>query len=168
MRRTSQQVMAEFHRLYDCFETITDCMHNRDGNYWTTGTGRHIVTRARMLEWIAEKKATPSQVLSGAQEGLNDCSEELTHMLTVDVVAAERAFTQYKSRTGRDYWEDAGHPRKQVKVILKRGRILNDVEYRLLNAWVSDTENLVLSDSGRLLADQLMYQYSVSDTQKHE
>jgi hypothetical protein len=145
-----------------------DCMCNHEGNYWTTGIGQHIVTRARMLEWIAEKKATPSQVLSGARESLNDCSEQLTHMLSVDAVAAERAFAQYKSRTGRDYWEDAGHPKKQVKVILKRGRILSDVEYRLLNAWVSDTESLVLGDSERLLADQLMYQYSVDETQKRE
>lgn len=145
MRRTPEQLEEEFNRLYDCFETMTDCMFNADGSYWTTGGGRHVVTCDGMLAWVGQKKATRSQIVSGVREALNDTSEQLTHWLDDYPERAADALRKYRDRTGRDYWQDSGLPRKFVRRMLKRGRVLDDTEFRLLNSVVSDLDQKMLT-----------------------
>jgi hypothetical protein len=143
MRRTSEQVLAEFHRLSDCFERITDCLTM--AGFFVPQELRHlIVTRERMVGWIAEGKATPSQILAGVREALNDCSETLTHLLADTPEKAAAILACYRASAGRDYWADAGHPKRMLTAILRRGRLRDETEARLIGSCLADLDQTTL------------------------
>ncbi|MBN8730348.1 MAG: hypothetical protein J0L64_07405 [Acidobacteria bacterium] len=138
MKRTREEMIAEFHRLYTIFETIEDCLHNQDGAYWTTGFGRLVRSRAAQLERVVKGEFPPGEIVLGTLQAINDTSAELVSQLRDDPAKAEQALAAYRERTGRDYWQDAKPPKALIKVILKRGRLLDEAEGRLLDGWLAE------------------------------
>ncbi|MBK7929818.1 MAG: hypothetical protein IPJ98_20780 [Bryobacterales bacterium] len=137
MKRTQEEMIAEFHRLYTIFETIEDCLHNQDGEYWTTGFGRLIHSRAAQLERVVKGEFPPGEIVLGTLQAINSTSAELVRLLRDDPATAGRALAAYRDRTGRDYWQDAKPPKALIKVILQRGRLLDEAEGRLLADWLA-------------------------------
>ena len=140
MKRTQEEMIAEFHRLYTIFETIEDCLHNQDGEYWTTGFGRLIHSRAAQLDRVVKGEFPPGEIVLGTLQAINGTSAELVRLLRDDPATAERALAAYRDRMGRDYWQDAKPPKALIKVILQRGRLLDEAEGRLLADWLAGGE----------------------------
>jgi len=144
-RRTSQEVIEEFHRLYDCFEVISECMFGDGGIPGMESALENTIPRARMLQFVDEKKVTASEIVSGTREALNDTTEELLILQEDNPEDVKRILANYRKRTGRDYWQDAGHPKKMINAILKRGTIADETEFRLVNAYLGNLDQTVMT-----------------------
>ena len=138
MKRTPEEMIAEFHRLYDISEIIDDCVYNQDGTYWTTGFGRLIHSRATMLDRVAKGEFPPGEIVLGTRQAIRNTTDDLIRLLQNDPAAGEAALANYRARTGRDYWDDAEPPKKLLSIILKRGYLLDVAEERWLVARLAD------------------------------
>ena len=141
-RRSHEELIAEFHRLCDAFDCIDECAYlgyfdpERMG-----GCRMGPYRREAALAWLADKTATPAQIVAGAREALSDCSLGLLDVLRNDPTRFRAILERYRARTARDYFEDAGHPKKMLKVLLRRGRLNDAAEYGLLDAFLSDVSS---------------------------
>lgn len=71
-RRTREQVIADVHRLHDCFEAAIEALQG-------TGTARAreflakgVATRARRLSWVEDGNAPPLQIAPAVRSALAD------------------------------------------------------------------------------------------------
>jgi len=163
-KRTTNEVMAEFHRLSDCFETILDCL--MDASPEMEDFRRSIISRARFLELVEEKKVTASQIAQGARESVNDMSEILMDLLEDDPPKARRVLDAYRGKTERDFWEDAGHPKKLIATILQRGEIEDESEFRLLNAYACNVDQNVMTAQQAEKANKMLLDFE-SNYKRH-
>ncbi len=157
MRRTSEQVLAEFHRMYDFLGALTDCW---DEVLSTTHATR-MHSREIMLGALS-KGATASDILRGTQEALNDRSEELMDLLQDRPAIAHAILRGYREKQGRDLWDDIGHPMKLLKRILKRQRITDETEYRLLSAYLGNQTQQLLKLDEMEKAGVMLSQFEAS------
>lgn len=139
MKRTAEDMRAEFHRLYDIFEAIEDAIHNHDGSYWTTGFGRLIHSRAAQLDRVAQGEFPLGEIVLGTKQAISSATEQVISLLQNDTVAGGAALARYRAQRGRDYWDDVAPPKKLLSVILKRGCILDVAERRWLTARLADS-----------------------------
>lgn len=162
-RRSRKELLTEFHRLYDIFEVTLDI---QDELYPDLFDRQLTITRARMLEWVDAKQATLSQAISGAREAIND-TYETYHFGAKDQSPeeskiAEYFLTRYREITGRDYFADAGRADSMAKKIIKRGHVKSHEEFRLLNMFVSDVDQMSLNKEEYQTANRLMYTYEAN------
>ncbi len=159
-RRSKEELLAEFHRLYDIFEVTLDIQDELNPGLFDR---RLITTRAHMLEWVDAKQATLSQAISGAREAINDTYETYhfgaRNQSPEESKITEYFLTRYREITGRDYFADAGRADRMAKKIIKRGHIKSPEEFRLLNMFASDVDQTSLSKEEYQTANRLMSTY---------
>lgn len=142
--------LDEFHRLADAFDVMDECAYlGHDDPERFGGARLGPLDRARAMAWLAEGKATRREVLSGMREALGDLSLGLADLLRRDPERARSVLNAYRNATGRDYWSDAGHPKRMLKAILKHGAITDETEYRLVKEYVSTVGEKVLTGAER-------------------
>lgn len=145
-RRTKQELLAEFHRLFDIFELFVEFQiaweTERDGaSLWP-----RVPSREDDLADVENGGATLSQSVSGLRDAVNDQNEMLGYAAEEGDPFVPKFLAFYRARTGRDYYDDAGSPRKMGRLILKRGHIADATEYRLINGILSDTTQTVFKE----------------------
>ncbi len=159
-RRTKAELIAEIDRLYDCMDVIIDVTNEVLPVDMRSVTDKSsLIPRASYHAWVAEKKCTASEAVRGLQEGLSFFSGGLTDLLEKAPDLGNAVLDRYRDVTGRDYWADAGDPRRMVRAILKRGDIRNDAEFRLLNGFLADLDNTTLDDADRREAEAMLAAY---------
>ncbi len=142
-RRSKKEMRAEFDRLSDIFEVVCEFQRSRM-NPATVAEHRSLTaTREKMLSWVEDGKATLSEIVAATREAINDQNEMLSESTEDGDSFALDFFAYYKERTGRDYCDDAGHPRKLARAILKRGEIIDETEFRFMNGILSNVDQMV-------------------------
>ncbi|MCY1126239.1 hypothetical protein OU426_05170 [Frigidibacter sp. RF13] len=111
-RRSSHQVLAEFHWLYDCLEAFVAAQLPLLPEEVRALYRKKFVTRERMLALVAEGKATPSMLVTGAKSGLSDCREQIRHMRQDNPRAAEALQESYVAARGRPFEKDVALARE--------------------------------------------------------
>ncbi|MEM9975544.1 MAG: hypothetical protein AAF771_15305 [Pseudomonadota bacterium] len=101
----------------------------------------------------------PSELEKGYKEAVNDIA---LHFFEADEDGTPDAisfFEYYTARTGRQIWDDAGHPGKAAKAIVRRGAIRDTVEWRLLNNVLSNVDQTVFSGDALNRAEALLGEF---------
>ncbi|MCU0826957.1 MAG: hypothetical protein MUE52_06020 [Tabrizicola sp.] len=159
MKRTPAKMIAEFHRLCDVFDALDDCAYLGYPDPERFGGCRWgPVPRQPALDRIADKTATPAQIVGGIREELNNMSLGLLDMLRRDPNRFRTILDTYRSRTGHDYFQDAGHPKKMLRVLLRRDRLTDEAEYRLLDTVLGDM-SASLTETERQKGETLLATY---------
>ena len=158
-RRSTEEVLAEFHRVSDRFEALLAVLRTVIPGFMLIDGVDHVTPRADMLRWVAEKKATASEILSGVREALDELVLAVVDAQRVEPAMGRAILDQYKARTGRALWDDVGPPKKFVLAILRRGRIETEDEARLINEILSDLGSSLLTDTQREKASALLGTY---------
>ena len=117
------------------------------------------IPRQNLVQAVETGNATASQILAGGKEALNDLSHGLLDLTVSEPETANELLSQYRQKTGRDFWQDSGHPTWHLKALLKRGRITDATEYRMLNNFFSDVDSKVVTPKQRDKAYQMMEQF---------
>lgn len=155
-RRTKDELLAEFHRLYDIFETADEFRLRRLGVADAERDRGFTPTRERMLTQLGQQGVTLSQLIAGTREAINDTSEMYGDPDDSRNGEARAFHAFYRERTGRDWFADAGNPAKMARAILQRGRIRDETEWRLLTAVLADTEQTVLAGADAARAEAML------------
>lgn len=104
-RRSKEQVLAEFHWLYDCFEAFNAAHSPLEGSECQALLQSTVITRARMLGWL-DNGHTPTQIVSGVRSALSDCQKTM-RMLPKDNPAKGAALlASYFALRGRSLEDD--------------------------------------------------------------
>ena len=165
MKRSPEEMLAEFHRLYDIFEAIEDAVHNQDGTYWTAGFGRLIHSRTTQLDRVAKGEFPPGEIVLGTRQAIRGTTDQLVGLLQDDPATGEKALATYRARTGRDYWDDVEPPKKLLAIILKRGRIRDAAEHRWLHGRLADAKS-PLRAAEAALAQRILAEFEGSISPK--
>jgi len=154
-RRTRNELEAEFFRLYEVCEIADEFSHKRglDGD-WTPPKSP---TAREWMEGCLRQGATMSQIVAGAWEAVDD-NLAMFEELSKDFVAF------YNERTGRDFYREFSDPARRAKAILKRGRIEDDTEFRLLTEILSNVEQTIFTPRQAERAEALLFAYEDSST----
>lgn len=142
-RRSKEEMRAEFNRLSDIFELFCEFQRSRMDAPRAAKQQSLIPTREKMLSWVEEGKATMSQIVAGTREAINDQNELLCYSAEAGDPFAREFLAFYKEKTGREYYDDAGHPRKIARMILKRNEIVDETEFRLVNSIICNVNQTV-------------------------
>lgn len=159
-RRSSEEVLAEFHRLSDVFEPIVECWSAN----WEFEPG--MPTRDELLSSIPKREtlvaklergdATAGELLAMVQTGLDDLSTTFAMGWAAREATASAVLDCYRAKTGRGFFEDAGHPDRLARSILRRGHIEDEAQYRLLMELVSAGGANLLTRAQTAKAKRLM------------
>ncbi len=104
-RRTKEQVLAEFHWLYDCFEAFCAAHGPLEGEEYQALLQSTVITRDQMLGWL-EKGHTPSQIVSGVRSGLADCLATMRILPKDDPAKGAALHANYFALRGRSLADD--------------------------------------------------------------
>lgn len=159
-RRTREEMLAEFHRLYDCFECLDQTINRlfpSPPELQLTGP----ISRDEMLSFVQNGKATLSQICSGAREGINDSLDVWQDLQDEDHAKADLFLQTYKALSGHDLWEDVDTPKTVVKALLKNGNLHSAEEFRLLKAQLDD-QRTTLSGKDRNKAEGMLAEFEDS------
>jgi len=154
-RRTKEEVIAEFKRLYHCFEDMIDQI-NAHGPADVYHDKSMLIPLSAYLEGIENGEFTASEALAGAKEGVDGNGLFLLEEIEKDPDAVAAMLKGYHEKTGRDYWSDAGDPKKAVKAVLKRGYAETEDEYYLIKEVVCDVDNSLIANRDRPKAERIM------------
>lgn len=149
VRRTKEEMLAEYHRLFDIFDVVADFMveereREREPEA-ATQIRESIPAREDWLRRLSLGGVSLSQILSGLRQALNDWNEQLAHSLQDGTSHAHEFLANYLARTGRHYFDDVPGQRKAARIILKRGVIRSGEEFRLISGVVSDKAQTVFA-----------------------
>jgi hypothetical protein len=143
VRRSKEELRAEFNRLSDIFGLFCEFERSRMSPARAAEHRSLVAGPEKMLSWVEEGKATMSQIIAGTREAINDQNEMLGYSAEAGDSFAPEFLAFYKEKTGRDYYDDAGHPRKMARMILKRNEIVDETEFRLINGIMSNVDQTV-------------------------
>jgi hypothetical protein len=101
-RRSKEQVLAEFHWLYDCFEAFLAAHGPVEGIDYQE---LPIISRAEMLGWL-ETGATPSQIVAGVRSVLSDATGAMRHLPRDNPAKGATLHANYLAIRGRSLAED--------------------------------------------------------------
>ncbi|WP_371168198.1 hypothetical protein [Aliiroseovarius sp. 2305UL8-7] len=105
MRRSTEEVAEEFHRLYDILEAYVDAEAPALGA--TAGCKKEqMVSRIEYLEMVHKKTHTYSQLAKGVRSGLADCRRNLLDLQKHDPTTATLVVERYNGIAGRDLCDD--------------------------------------------------------------
>jgi len=105
VRRSKEQILAEFHWLYDCFQAFTAAHGQLEGEEYQALWQSTVVTRNQMLARL-EKGYTPSQLVAGVRSGLSDCVKTMRILPRDNPVKGAALNAAYASLRGRGLEED--------------------------------------------------------------
>lgn len=105
-----------------------------------------ILSREHLLSLVAKGEATMSTIVGGTREALNDINEMLGYSIEEGDTFASDFFAFYKRRTGREYYSDAGNPKKMARQILRRSKIIDATEYRFIDGILGNAEQTIFKD----------------------
>lgn len=142
-RRSKEEMRVEFNRLWDIFELFCEFERSRMSPARAAEHRSLVPAREKMLSWVEEGKATMSQIVAGTREAINDHNEVLGYSAEAGDSFAPEFLAFYRKKTGRDYYDDAGHPRRVARMILKRNEIVDETEFRLINGIISNVDQTV-------------------------
>lgn len=101
-RRSKEQVLAEFHWLYDCFDAFLAAHGPVESiNY----SEFPIISRAEMLAWLA-RGTTPSQLVAGVRSGLSDALKAWRHLPSDNPAKGAALHSNYVALRGRSLDDD--------------------------------------------------------------
>lgn len=103
-RPSDSHLLAEFHRLFDVFDTVLDilCELSVDWN-----ARRHYVTsRAQTLAWVDEGKCSLSEILSGTQDALDDAISEFDFTRPDYNPEGAALLARYSEITQQNFFDD--------------------------------------------------------------
>ena len=165
-RRTKEEMRAEFDRLSDIFELYCEFERSKMSRERSEKHRSLVISREEMISWVEQGKAKMSDIVSGTRQALNDVNEMLSYSVEDRTSYAPEFFAFYRERTGRDYYDDAGHPRKMARKILKRGEILDETEYRIIDSVLSNVEQTVFKDNEIARVNEMLSRFAsnVGDT----
>lgn len=166
VRRTKEEMRAEFDRLSDIFELYCEFERSKMSKERAENHRSLVTSREEMISWVEQGKATMSDIVAGTREAINDTNEMLSYSVEDRTSYASEFFAFYRERTGRDYYDDAGHPKKMARKILKRGEILDETEYRLIDGVLSNVEQTVFKDNEIARVNEMLSRFAsnVGDT----
>jgi len=101
-RRSKEQVMAEFHWLYDCFEAFLAAHGPVEGIDYAR---EPVISRQQMLGWL-EKGSTPSQLVAGVRSGLRDAVNTMRFLPRDNPAKGAALHANYLTFRGRSLDED--------------------------------------------------------------
>jgi hypothetical protein len=130
-RRSSEELLAEFHKRYDILEAIRECFMP-SVNFFSTPEENGNTQREGMLRAVETGETTLSQVISGINMAIVDMFGFVEDIIECDSAHVKVALACYKAKTGRDYWSDEANPKALLKAIIKRGLISDDEEFYLV------------------------------------
>ncbi|MEM9756810.1 MAG: hypothetical protein AAF914_12485 [Pseudomonadota bacterium] len=158
-RRTQAELITEIGRLAQCHAAIIDCLNAHAGDGWDYhGPGVTLPVESYIAD-IEAGRITASQALGAWRETLNELAFAVAEMVTDGAGSASPALVAYRVRTGRVFWEDAGHPKKLIAAMLKRGRIDDEADYYLIRNAIDDGNASLLTDRQRQKAQALLAAY---------
>lgn len=111
VRRTREQILAEFHWLYDCFEAFNAAYAPLITPEEQVFRERHITTRKQMLEW-QEKRLTPSKLVSGVRSALSDHLNTMKYLPEDNPLHGRMLHANYLAIRGRTLAEDIALAKK--------------------------------------------------------
>lgn len=156
-RRSTEEDLAEFHRVSGCSETLSVVFLNTvPGFISLEGFAEH---RKMLTHFSAEKEYTASEIWTGARAVLVEILLTVVNVLRFDPAMGRSILERYKADTGRALWDDVGHPKKFVQAILGRGRIETEDEAQLINEILSDLATSLLTQPQREKASALLAAY---------
>lgn len=158
-RRSKEEMLTEFHRLYEVFEVFCDFKRSRMSPEAAAKNRSEIPTKEQVLSLVAGKRATLSQIIAGTREAINDQNSDLSEHMEVGDEFVSELFHYYRQRTGRDYFADVGHPKTMARTILRRGKIIDETEFRLISDTLSNVDQTVFKGDEVELANQMVFRF---------
>lgn len=134
---------AEFDRLSDIFELFCEFERSKMSPAKAAEHRSLIPTPEQMLSQIGKDGTTMSHIIAGVREAINDHNEMLTYSTETGHSFVSEFLAFYKQRTGRDYFDDAGHPKKIARKIIRRGEIIDETEFRLIMGILNNVDQTV-------------------------
>lgn len=164
-RRTKAEMMVEFDRLFEISSTAWEFQKDH-----APAPLKHIYdhtpSKQQMLELVESGKVTLSQLIEGLHQDINDFSESITDWTGHNDPDAQEFLAYYRARhEGRDYFTDAGDPRKTAKRIFKRGTIANETEWYVIKAVMDNTDQTVFTQSECLQVADMMADFELSQSE---
>lgn len=101
-RRSKEQVLAEFHWLYDCFDAFLAAHGPVEGIDYAT---LPVTSRQTMLAWM-DKGHTASQLVAGVRSGLTDAAGAMRHLPRDNPAKGAALHANYLALRGRSLEED--------------------------------------------------------------
>jgi hypothetical protein len=101
-RRSREQVLAEFHWLYDCFDAFLAAHGPVEGIDYTH---LPVTSRQTMIGWL-EKGHTPSQLVAGVRSALGDAAGAMRHLPRDNPAKGAALHANYFAIRGRTLDED--------------------------------------------------------------
>jgi len=161
-RRNADEILAEFHRLSDIFDLFNEFVAIQKGPVAGAEYLSSILTREQSLYAVARKETTLSQITSGTRQAVNDQNVVLADIAEEGDPFATDFFEFYKTRTGRNYYDDAGCIKKMARAIFRRGEIADETEYYLLKEFLIDTMQSVFKPKELKALSLMMASYEDS------
>ena len=128
-------------RLAICWAHVREFLFKKDPEY----EHHDLPTKDELIKKFDQKCGPASELLTGLQQAVNDFTLGLQEGIKNGDPDAVSLLSRYKKETGRNFFHDAGNPRKVVIKILKRGTIANETEFYLLKELLSDGDQTVFS-----------------------
>lgn len=101
-RRSKEQVLAEFHWLYDCFEAFLAAHGPVEGIDYAS---QPITTREQMLGRLG-KGHTPSQLVAGVRSALGDAMGAMRYLPRDNPAKGAALHANYQALRGRSLEDD--------------------------------------------------------------
>lgn len=159
-RRTTEQLLAEGRRLREIlavwrafFEVINP--EQSPERPWLD---------AEVFE-IIDQRLDAGRSLSVVVGGIEDCLRD-TELILLDRHMAEihqAWFAFYRGQTGRAYFEDRGDPAKALRIALRRGSIVDEDEFRLLNEIANDVSQTLVKSRDRARLEEMLHRFEFPD-----
>ena len=163
-RRSTEEILADHDRtraaLDHLFAILGPIIEPDNPTYLTDGA----IPAASMRALVTEGTASASQILAGAREELTSMTYAIEDIRHRDPQAADWATEEYMRRTGRSLWSDVKPPARQVRALLKRGRIRNESDWSLINTALSDPIPGFLTEAEQAQAETLLARWHEEKT----
>ncbi len=110
-RRSREQVLAEFHRLYDCFDAALEA--SRPIPDFFDVSRSELATRDTMLAWRDCGKTTTTELVSGVWAGLADLRLGLRDLQRNRPAEAKGFESRYLALRSKSFLADVTAARKE-------------------------------------------------------
>ena len=161
-RRSKEEMRAEFDRLSEIFELFLEFEMSK--MHWEEAerTRKLVPTPEQMLAMVGVNGTTMSHIIAGTREAINDNNQCLSEMIEDGDSFAREFLAFYRARTGRDYFDDAGHPKKMARAIFKSGEIADETEFRLMMGVLNNVEQTVFKEKEVEHVSDMLYRFEQS------
>lgn len=156
-RRSKEQMLAEFHRIYDVSEVLFDI--GCEIGLYDAEDRKLLISRARYLELVKNREATLSQCISGIMQAINDFVLLPSDASTEEVALHGYVRHRYKEMTGSNLFSDLEDPVSLAKKIVKKAKITTDEEHYVLKEILIAVDQTVFSSDETIRAEEMLSEY---------